>query len=139
VETYDPNRVVVGLDARGRTPAVRGWTEAIDRDLFDIGCRNAELGVRHILYTDSSRDGMLGGPNLPLSVELAHQTGAKVLVSGGVGTLDDIRAVREAAELESGIEGVIVGKAIYEGRIRVAEAVEQLRAGHRGQGKGNSV
>src|SRR5690606_3191364 len=68
IDTYGPDRIVVGLDARGQTPAVRGWTEAADRDLFDIASRLAELGVRHILYTDISRDGMLGGPNLSMSI-----------------------------------------------------------------------
>jgi phosphoribosylformimino-5-aminoimidazole carboxamide ribotide isomerase len=128
IERWGADRIVVGLDARGRTPAVRGWRKDSDLDLFDFGVRLAEAGVRTLLYTDISRDGMFSGPNLPMSIELAAQTGIDVLVSGGVGTLEDLHAVREAGRLQPGIAGVIVGKAIYEGRISVTDAVAALGA-----------
>jgi phosphoribosylformimino-5-aminoimidazole carboxamide ribotide isomerase len=127
VERWGSERIVVGLDARGRTPALRGWREESQADLFDLGIRLAEAGVRTFLYTDISRDGMFSGPNIPMSIELSQQTGADVLVSGGVGSIEDVAAVREAGKLHPGIVGVIVGKAIYEGRVGVAEAIETLR------------
>jgi phosphoribosylformimino-5-aminoimidazole carboxamide ribotide isomerase len=127
IERWGPDRIVVGLDARGRTPAIRGWRQASELDLFDLGIRLAESGVRTLLYTDISRDGMFNGPNLPMSIELAEQTGIDVLVSGGVASIEDIHAVREAGGMNAGIAGVVVGKAIYEGRLTVEEAVAVLR------------
>ncbi len=126
VERWGAERIAVGLDARGRTPAVRGWREASEGDLFDIAVRLAESGVRTFIYTDISRDGMFAGPNISMSIELAEQTGARVIISGGVGRIEDIRAVREAARLQPLIEGVIVGKAIYEQRVDAAAAIELL-------------
>ena len=128
IARWGADRIVVGLDARGVTPAIRGWQEETSANLFDLGVRLAESGVRTFLYTDISRDGMFSGPNIPMSIELSQQSGADVLVSGGVGSLEDIAAIREAARLHAGITGVIVGKAIYEGRVGVREAVEVLRA-----------
>lgn len=126
IRRWGADRIVVGLDARGRTPAVRGWREDSDTDLFDIAIRLTEIGVQTFLYTDISRDGMFAGPNIPMSMELAEQTGADVVVSGGVATIEDIRAVSQAAKLQPRIAGVIVGKAIYEGRIEVSEAIAAL-------------
>lgn len=127
IERWGPERIAVGLDARGSRPAVRGWQEETSTDLFQIGREMAEIGVSTLIYTDISRDGMFAGPNLPMSVELAERTGVEVVVSGGVGSLDDIVATRDAARMSPGIAGIIVGKAIYEGRIDVAEAVRILQ------------
>lgn len=127
VERWGPERIAVGLDARGSRPAVRGWQEETTTDLFQIGREMAAIGVSTLIYTDISRDGMFAGPNLPMSVELAERTGVDVVVSGGVGSLEDILATRDAARTHPGIAGIIVGKAIYEGRIEVAEAVRILR------------
>lgn len=127
VERWGAERIAVGVDARGRRPAVRGWTEESDLDLFDLGRSLAELGVRTLIHTDIERDGMMQGPNLPLSAELAERSGASVVVSGGIRGLADVEAVAAAAREGAGVEGVIVGKAIYEGRMDVAEAVRRLR------------
>ena len=127
VRRWGAERIVVGLDARGRTPAIRGWREDSDSDLFDLGLRLAELGVQTFLYTDISRDGMMEGPNLPMSIELSQHTGADVLVSGGVGSMQDINAIREAHKLHHGIVGVVVGKAIYEGKVGVRDALATLK------------
>ncbi len=126
VERWGADRIAVGLDARGRTPAVRGWREASEGDLFDVALRLSEAGVRTFIYTDISRDGMFAGPNIPMSIELADQTQAEVIISGGVGRLEDVQAVREAARLQPLIAGVIVGKAIYEQRVDTAEAIAAL-------------
>jgi phosphoribosylformimino-5-aminoimidazole carboxamide ribotide isomerase len=127
VQRWGPDRIAVGLDARGLRPAIRGWREETDADLFTLAGDLVRLGARTILYTDISRDGMFAGPNIATSIELAERTGAEVVVSGGVGGMRDIDVVREAAVTHGGIVGVIVGKAIYEGRVEVAEAIRVLR------------
>ncbi len=120
VERWGAGRIAVGLDARGQRPAARGWTEESGDDLFGLGARMVEMGARTLVHTDIERDGMLAGPNLALSAELAVASGAEVIVSGGVGGMDDVRA---AARAGRGIAGIIVGKAIYEGRIDLASAI----------------
>jgi phosphoribosylformimino-5-aminoimidazole carboxamide ribotide isomerase len=127
VRRWGADRIAVGLDARGRKPAVRGWREDSAEDLLDIATRLTAVGVRIFIYTDISRDGMFTGPNVATAAELADHTGADVIVSGGVGSMDDLDIVRGAAAAHPGIAGVIVGKAIYEGRIDVADALERLR------------
>jgi phosphoribosylformimino-5-aminoimidazole carboxamide ribotide isomerase len=122
VERWGPERIAVGLDARGRRPAARGWREESGADLFDLARALVGLGVRTIVHTDIERDGMLAGPNLALSAELAAHAGAEVIVSGGVGGAEDVEA---AARAGRGIAGVIVGKALYEGRIDLAEVLRR--------------
>jgi phosphoribosylformimino-5-aminoimidazole carboxamide ribotide isomerase len=123
VARWGAERIAVGLDARGRRPAVRGWTEDAAEDLFDLAGRMVELGVRTIVHTDIDRDGTMQGPNVELSAELARRSGAEVIVSGGVRGVGDVRAAAAAARAGHGIAGVIAGKAVYEGRLDVAEAV----------------
>ncbi|HEU4561396.1 MAG TPA: 1-(5-phosphoribosyl)-5-[(5-phosphoribosylamino)methylideneamino]imidazole-4-carboxamide isomerase [Longimicrobium sp.] len=127
VERWGADRVAVGLDARGRRPAARGWTEESGVDLFDLGARMVEMGARTIIHTDIERDGMLQGPNVELSSALADASGAEVIVSGGAGSGADVQT---AARAGRGIVGIIVGKAIYEGRVDLAEAIR----GARGEG-----
>lgn len=127
VERWGPERIAVGVDARGRRPAVRGWTEESPVDLFELGRSLAALGVRTLIHTDIERDGMMQGPNLPLSAELAEESGAEVVVSGGMRGVEDVEAVAAAARGGARLAGVIVGKAIYEGRMDVAEALRRLR------------
>ena len=126
VERWGPDRVAVGLDARGRNPAVRGWTEGSGADLFDLARSLTALGVRTLIYTDIERDGMLVGPNLDTAAELAERSGADVVVSGGVGKTEDLSLIAAAAA-RSAIVGVIVGKALYEGRVDLAEGLQLLR------------
>jgi phosphoribosylformimino-5-aminoimidazole carboxamide ribotide isomerase len=125
VERWGPERIAVGLDARGRRPAARGWTAESGVDLFDLARQMVALGVRTIIHTDIDRDGMMMGPNLALSAELAAASGAEVVVSGGMRGMEDVVAVREAAQA-GGIAGAIVGKAIYEGAVEVGEAVRAM-------------
>jgi len=127
VERWGAERIAVGLDARGRTPAARGWTEASGTDLFDLAASLVALGVRTIVHTDIERDGMLTGPNLALSAALAEASGAEVIVSGGMSGMADVEAAAEEAAGGRGIAGAIIGKALYEGRIDLAEAVRRAR------------
>lgn len=124
VERWGAERVVVGIDARGRQPAVRGWREGSAVDLFDLAGDLVGRGVRTLIYTDIARDGMLSGPNLETAAELARRSGADVVISGGVGSSADLEAIAAAAR--PGIVGVIVGKALYEGRVDLALAVQAL-------------
>ena len=128
VQRWGADRIAVGLDARGRRPAVRGWREESDADLFDLGRALVERGVRTLIYTDIERDGMLGGPNVHGSAELAASTGAEVIVSGGIGSLSDVAAVATAAKDEPRISGVILGKSLYEGRVNLSEALRAVRS-----------
>ncbi|MDR0786388.1 MAG: 1-(5-phosphoribosyl)-5-[(5-phosphoribosylamino)methylideneamino]imidazole-4-carboxamide isomerase [Gemmatimonadota bacterium] len=127
IRRWGADRIAVGLDARGTRPAVRGWREDSAEDLFQIAGRLADRGVQTFIYTDISRDGMFSGPNVDVSGELADRSGAEVIVSGGVGTAAHLDEVREGAAAHRGIAGVIVGKAIYEGRVSVEEALARLR------------
>lgn len=117
--------LVVALDAREGLVATHGWTRVSDRRAVDVAEGLLSTGVRHLLYTDIGRDGMLGGPNLAALAGLARAVPPlTVIASGGIATLDDLRKL---AELDApNISGVIVGRALYEGRFSVGEAVEVL-------------
>ncbi|MEQ4304489.1 bifunctional 1-(5-phosphoribosyl)-5-((5-phosphoribosylamino)methylideneamino)imidazole-4-carboxamide isomerase/phosphoribosylanthranilate isomerase PriA [Plantactinospora sp. B6F1] len=119
------DRVAIGLDVRGRTLSARGWTRD-GGDLFEVLDRLDKAGTARYVVTDITKDGMMRGPNLDLLREVCARTDAPVIASGGVSTLDDLRAL---ATLEPvGVEGVIAGKALYAGAFTVAEALAVLRA-----------
>jgi phosphoribosylformimino-5-aminoimidazole carboxamide ribotide isomerase len=126
VERWGADRIAVGLDARGRRPAARGWTEETGEDLFDVARRLVDTGVRTLIYTDIERDGMLQGPNLVMASALASFSGAEVIVSGGIAGLDDVLEVNQERRMGIRLSGVIVGKAYYEGRLDLAEAVRNV-------------
>lgn len=116
-------QVAVGLDVRGHTLSARGWTRD-GGDLFEVMDRLERAGCRRYVVTDVHRDGMLTGPNLDLLREVCAHTERPVIASGGVSNLDDLRALRT---LEAdGVEGVIVGKALYAGAFTVPEALAVL-------------
>ncbi|HVE91385.1 MAG TPA: 1-(5-phosphoribosyl)-5-[(5-phosphoribosylamino)methylideneamino]imidazole-4-carboxamide isomerase [Actinomycetota bacterium] len=114
-------RVVVALDARDGHLRVGGWREDSGLDLLSTAAELAGLGVRRLLCTDISRDGMMSGPNLEQLCEVAQVSGVPVIASGGVSGLDDIRALSAAAS--RGIEGVVVGRALYAGALELREAI----------------
>jgi phosphoribosyl isomerase A len=116
--------VAVGLDARGRVLQARGWTSS-GGDLFETLAHLDAAGCRRFVYTEVARDGMLSGPALASLGEVLDATGRPVIASGGVSSLEDLRALAPLAA--RGLEGVIVGKALYAGRFTVAEALETLR------------
>ena len=111
------DRIVVGIDAREGRVAIRGWTETSDLTADALAARIVEEGARTVVYTDIARDGMLTGPDLDGARRL-QGLGAAVIASGGVAALDDIRAARAA-----GLAGAIVGRALYEGRFQLPEAL----------------
>lgn len=118
-----PGRVAVGLDARGREVAVRGWVEGSGTDLLELAGRFESSGVAALVVTEIGRDGTLVGPDLEQLHAVLGTTSTPVIASGGVGALPDLQAL---AALEAGgrsLSGAIAGKAIYEGRFSVAEAL----------------
>lgn len=116
-----PNGVVVAVDAHDGMVATEGWAEVSDVPVAEMGRRFEDAGVAALLFTDIGRDGMLKGCNIEATVDLARATDLPVIASGGVKGLDDIRmlAIHEA----DGIEGVITGRALYDGRLDLAAAL----------------
>ena len=117
VKLAGSERLVIGLDAREGKVAIRGWVETSDLLVTDVCKRILAEGARTVVYTDVARDGMLTGPDIEGAKQLAG-LGASVIASGGVSTLDDLRAVKAA-----GLAGAIVGRAIYEGKFDVRAAL----------------
>ncbi|GAA0425248.1 1-(5-phosphoribosyl)-5-[(5-phosphoribosylamino) me thylideneamino] imidazole-4-carboxamide isomerase [Actinoplanes capillaceus] len=117
------DRVAIGLDVRGRTLSARGWTRD-GGDLYEVLARLDKAGASRYVVTDITKDGTMRGPNLDLLREVCAATDKPVIASGGVSTLDDLRAL---ATLEPvGVEGVIAGKALYAGAFTVREALAVL-------------
>ena len=113
--------IAVGLDVRGTTLAARGWTQE-GGDLWEVLERLDEAGCSRYVVTDVTKDGTLRGPNLELLREVAGRTDKPVVASGGVSSLDDIAALREL--VPDGVEGAIIGKALYSGAFTLAEALD---------------
>ena len=114
------DRVAIGLDVRGRTLAARGWTRD-GGDLYEVLTRLDSEGCARYVVTDVNKDGMLAGPNLQLLRDVCAATDAPVVASGGVTTLDDVRALMDLVPL--GVEGAIAGTALYEGRFTLEDAL----------------
>ncbi len=114
---HGPDRLAVGIDAKEGQVAVRGWTEVFDLTALQLAERVFAQGARTVIYTDVARDGMLTGPDVAGARALAD-LGLSVIASGGVSSLDDLRAVRAA-----GLAGAIIGRALYEGRFTLPEAL----------------
>jgi phosphoribosylformimino-5-aminoimidazole carboxamide ribotide isomerase len=116
-----PGRVAVGIDARGGLVATEGWARVSTVSALDLARRFEDAGAAAIVYTDIDRDGMLGGVNLEATLALARAVAVPVVASGGVASLDDLAAL--AAVAGEGIEGVVIGRALYDGRIDPARAL----------------
>ena len=121
VARYGAEQIVVGIDARDGLVATHGWQETSALDTLTVAQRMKALGVQRIVYTDIARDGTLTGVNLAATVALARASGLAVIASGGVASLDDIRAL--SGHQADGIEGVIVGQALYTGAVDLREAI----------------
>jgi phosphoribosylformimino-5-aminoimidazole carboxamide ribotide isomerase len=119
---YYGEKIVVGLDARDGYVATHGWNNVEQMEATAFAKTLAQRGVRRVVYTDIMKDGMLVGPNLETTERLARESGLKVIASGGVSSLVDLHALRELEHV--GIEGVIIGKALYERRFSLKDAIE---------------
>ncbi len=122
-----PGRIVVGIDARDGHVATEGWAHTSSVRAVDLALSFEDAGVSAIVYTDIGRDGMLSGLNLAETVSLSERLATPVIASGGVGSLDDLAALRDAA-VSTRIEGVIVGRALYDGRVDPAAALALFSA-----------
>lgn len=122
-----PGKIAVGIDARDGFVATEGWAETSAMMALELALHFEGAGVSAIIFTDIGRDGMLSGLNLDQTLDLAGSISTPVIASGGVGSLDDILALRDrAAKAPGTIDGVIVGRALYDGRINPAEALRAL-------------
>ena len=113
-----PGSVIVAVDAKDGLVAIRGWQQTTSIPALDLGTQMADLGVKRLLYTDISRDGTLSEPNFNATKLLVQQTGLHIVASGGVASLSHITQL-----IETGVEGVVVGRAIYTGDLNLREAI----------------
>jgi phosphoribosylformimino-5-aminoimidazole carboxamide ribotide isomerase len=113
--------ICVGIDARDGRVMTRGWESATPLLAIELAGSVAECGVQRIVYTDIARDGMLGGPNIEQTLAVARAANVNVTASGGVSSLDDIKRLRDVGD--SRVDSVIVGKALYEGKFKLVEAI----------------
>ena len=120
-----PGRVAVGVDARAGMVAVEGWAETTDMTATDLARRFEDAGVAAIVYTDIERDGAMQGPNVAATAALAHAVAIPVIASGGVSSLADLQALKDSG---APLDGAISGRALYEGKLDLAEAVALLEA-----------
>jgi phosphoribosylformimino-5-aminoimidazole carboxamide ribotide isomerase len=125
-----PGRVAVGLDARGRDVAVRGWVEGSGCDLLDLARGFDDAGVAALVVTEIGRDGTLEGPALDQLSDVLAATRVDVIASGGVGSLDDLRALADLRVDGRRLAGAIVGRALYEGAFPLSDAVSATRSDH---------
>lgn len=119
-----PGRIAVGIDAKGGKVAVEGWAETSELTAVELARRFEDAGVSAIVYTDIERDGVLTGLNLPATAELARSTSIPVIASGGLASIDDVKALLSPAYHL--LEGAITGRALYDGRINPKEALALL-------------
>jgi len=119
-----PGQVAVGIDARKGRVATKGWAEETDVKVTDLARSFEDAGVAAIIYTDIDRDGAMQGPNVEATAALANAVSIPVIASGGVSSMGDLRALRDCG---APLNGVISGRALYDGRIDLAAAVELLK------------
>lgn len=121
IEIFKEN-IVIGIDAKDGMVAIDGWAKTSEFTAIGFANKMVELGAKTIIYTDISRDGMLKGPNLTAMKEMANSVDAEIIASGGVSSLQDIKALKE-----TGVSGVIVGKALYTGDVDLKEAIKIVK------------
>jgi phosphoribosylformimino-5-aminoimidazole carboxamide ribotide isomerase len=124
-----PGRVALGIDAKDGHVAVEGWGEVSEMTVLDLARRFEDAGAAAIIHTDISRDGAMAGPNIEATLELADAVDIPVIVSGGISSMADVEAVINKSQGHTGrVEGVISGRAVYDGHVDVAEATALLKA-----------
>ncbi len=120
-----PNKIIVGIDAKDGYVAVKGWVEITKIKATELALKLQDYGIWGVIYTDISRDGMLTGPNIKTTEEMVQSLSIPVIASGGVSSLEDILNLK----MIKGLWGAITGKAIYEGRINLREAIKTAKMG----------
>lgn len=124
IDSFSPDRVVVGIDARGGQVATSGWTDTHLVKATELARAIKSLGVIEVIYTDIDKDGMMSGPSMESTRELAAESGLRVIASGGVSTLSDLTRLKDLEQ--DGVTGVIIGKALYEGAVKLEDAIRVL-------------
>ncbi|PZX04882.1 1-(5-phosphoribosyl)-5-[(5-phosphoribosylamino)methylideneamino] imidazole-4-carboxamide isomerase [Psychrobacillus insolitus] len=124
LEEFGGDRIVIGLDAKDGMVATHGWLETSTQSAVEVGQYFASKGAKHVIFTDIATDGTLQGPNLLANKELAEATGLSVIVSGGISSLEDLGEVAKLAQ-ETTVRGVITGKALYNNRFTLTEALQE--------------
>ncbi|MFJ7971771.1 1-(5-phosphoribosyl)-5-[(5-phosphoribosylamino)methylideneamino]imidazole-4-carboxamide isomerase [Psychrobacillus sp. NPDC096389] len=125
LEEFGGERIVIGLDAKDGMVATHGWLETSSQSAIEVGQYFASKGAKHVIFTDIATDGTLQGPNLAANQELAEATGLSVIVSGGISSLEDLGEVAKLAK-NSTVSGVITGKALYNNRFTLTEALQEV-------------
>ncbi|MTI80142.1 MAG: 1-(5-phosphoribosyl)-5-[(5-phosphoribosylamino)methylideneamino]imidazole-4-carboxamide isomerase [Firmicutes bacterium] len=120
VQQFD-EQIVLGIDARDGRAAVQGWAVESDINAIELARQMKEIGVKRVIFTDIRRDGTMKGPNLEATGELASATDLKVIASGGVSSIDDLRQIKLMEK--DGVEGAIMGKALYSGKVELKDAL----------------
>ncbi|MCL1852220.1 MAG: 1-(5-phosphoribosyl)-5-[(5-phosphoribosylamino)methylideneamino]imidazole-4-carboxamide isomerase [Peptococcaceae bacterium] len=128
VTRFGSDRIVVGIDAKNGRVAVEGWVKTSDVSAEELGLSMRDMGVTRVIYTDIHRDGMLTGADIDGAAKLADRTRLKVIVSGGVASLDELRLIRCHIVQGVGFEGAVLGKALYSGAFSLREALETAAA-----------
>ncbi len=119
-----PGKIAVGIDAKDGFVAVEGWARQSTMQALDLAMTFEDAGIAAIIYTDISRDGMMQGPNIEGTAAIAERVSTPVILSGGIASLDDLRQI--AAARDSGIDGAIIGRALYDGAINPVEALAMV-------------
>lgn len=122
IQNFGPEQIVAGIDAKDGLVAVEGWEKLSGLTALDLCLKMKEYGIRHVVYTDISRDGMLSGPNVEATRKLTEETGLDIIASGGVSCMEDLQKL-----YDRGIRGAIIGKALYEKKLKLQEAVERFQ------------
>jgi phosphoribosylformimino-5-aminoimidazole carboxamide ribotide isomerase len=115
-----PSKIALGLDAKGTKVSTEGWTKELQQTILEFAIKASQLAIAAIIYTDISKDGMMKGPNLQRTKEIADVVNKPVIASGGINTVEDIQNLIELRN----IEGAIIGRALYEGTLKLADTIK---------------
>lgn len=126
VDQWGPERIVVGIDAKAGRAAVNGWTSGAACTALELATAMRDAGIRRIVYTEIDRDGTMNGLDTAATARLARESKLRVIASGGVASLDDLE--RASQFTDDGLEGVVIGKSLYEGTIDLTEAVQKYQS-----------
>ena len=121
IERFGPEQIVAGIDAKDGKVAVEGWEKVSTLTAIELCSKMKEYGVRHVVYTDISRDGMLTGPNISATKKLTEEIGMDIIASGGVSCMEDLQKL-----YEEGIGGTIIGKDLYKKRLNLEDAIRRF-------------
>ena len=126
LKKYTDEQIILGIDARNRKVSIEGWKESTEIQDVKFALRWKNFGIKRVVFTDISRDGMLSGPNLAALSEMAQHTGLKIVASGGISSMDDLEQLKTLEP--NGVDQAISGKAIYEGKIDLKRVFKCLQS-----------